>query len=275
MAFYNCPKTNNHFLNTHGNKIHFKKWECEGDICIFYFHGYNCNINKNIINDFAKELNNIKISMYSIDFQGHGYSEGEKGLILNTNHLVKDYIKFIKLINTKKKIILLGSSMGGAIALETAKYIKNILGCVLLAPAFELTSNKYKFLEKVLDFVSYIFPMSAFPNFLKLKINPENSVICKDFCNWCLEDDMSYKENIKFSTLNAIIKMGRKCRKKFPNCKTIILHDIDDKITDFNASFEFSCSNPKIFLIELKNMKHYLIHNCPNKIIEAIKFHFL
>lgn len=95
----------------------------------------------------------------SVDFQGHGYSEGERALILSHDDLVEDLISFINnfrnsedyshnfiscnLDDSTKQLLrqlpffIMGQSMGGGVvslaSIKLSSYL-NYIGSVLLAP---------------------------------------------------------------------------------------------------------------------------------------------
>lgn len=271
--YFNLPKTKNFFINKNNLKIHYREnLNQNSKKFIFYIHGYNSNCNRNITN-ICPDMN-----FCSYDIQGHGYSEGEFALIENVKSLIDDANQFIQLMLKKhnvEKYIVIGSSMGGAIAIEIMKNINDAKcsGAILLAPAISLSQNTNHLLEYILNnYLSYYTPKSKFPSFLNYRVNPQNSINCKELIKWTETDEQSYKDNIKFQTANTIISLGKMNMTnthKIKN-KIIILHDTKDTVTSFTASADFA-SITKSKLIPLYNLKHDLIANCPNIILQQIK----
>lgn len=275
--YYNLSKTSNFFINQNNLKIHYREWLTKSSNFIFYIHGYNCNCNRNIMENLLQTNNNI----CSYDIQGHGYSEGEFALIESPESLINDATQFINLMLKKhnvQKYIIIGSSMGGSITIEILKNIidNKCLGAILLAPSIGLTTKINKLLEHILsNYLSYYIPNKKFPNFLNYRVNSQQSINCPQLITWTQNDELTYKENIKFQTANTIISLGNinlKNTHKIKN-KIIILHDINDQITSFHSSAKFtSLTNSK--LIPLNNSKHDLLANCPNLIIKYIQKFF-
>jgi len=267
--YYNLPPTNNFFTNHKGYKIHYREWLTNSNNFIFYFHGYNCNINRNIQDNFFKLIPQINMCAY--DIQGHGFSEGETALVESTNDLIKDGLQFIQLMLKKHKInkyIIMGSSMGGSLAIELSKEINDnkLIGTILLAPAISLCGNNNQLLEHLLqNYISYYLPKQKFPNFLNYRVDPSKSINCHKLIQFTNNDKLTYKENIKFQTANTIISLGHSNLQNLHKIKPkiTILHDINDQITSFKSSAQF-CALTKSKLIPLHNQKHDLLANCPN-----------
>jgi alpha-beta hydrolase superfamily lysophospholipase len=270
--YYNLPKTNNFFLNHKNQKIHYREWLTNSSNFIFYIHGYNCNINRNITQEFTKLI--PKINFCSYDIAGHGFSEGETALVTSQNDLIQEALQFIQLMLKKhnvQKYIIMGSSMGGSITIETLKNINDnkCIGAILLAPAISLCNNNNQLLEYFLkNYLSHYLPNQKFPEFLNYRVNTNISINCKKLCHWTQnEDELTYKNNIKFQTANTIISLGYSNLQNLHKIKhkITILHDINDPITSFQSSAKFS-SLTKSKLIPLNNLKHDLLANCPNLI---------
>ena len=277
--YYNLPPTKNFFTNHKGLKIHYREWLTNSSNFIFYIHGYNCNINRNITDEFSKLIPHINICTY--DIQGHGFSQGETALVESKNDLIKDGLQFINLMLKKHKInkyIIMGSSMGGSLAIELTKEIndKKLIGTILLAPAISLCGNNNQLLEHLLqNYISYYLPKQKFPNFLNYRVDTSKSINCPKLIHFTNNDELTYKENIKFQTANTIISLGYSNLQNLHKIKPkiTILHDINDQVTSFNASAKF-CSLTKSKLIPLINQKHDLLANCPNIIKKIILKYF-
>lgn len=277
VKYYNLPKTSNFFINQNNLKIHYREWLTNSKNFIFYIHGYNCNSNRNIMECLLQSNTNI----CSYDIQGHGYSEGESALVDSPQSLINDGLQFINLMLKKHKVqkyIIIGSSMGGALSIELLKNITDnkCLGAILLAPAISLSSNTNKLLEYILsNYLSYYLPNQNFPSFLNYRVNCNQSINCPQLIEWTENDELTYKNNIKFQTANSIIKLGNLNMENLHKIKQkiIILHDVNDQITSFQASAKFtSLTNSTI--IPLHNLKHDLLANCPQIIIQQIKKFF-
>lgn len=98
---FNNPKTNNYFTNAQGNLIHFhfaySNYEPAEAVC-FFAHGYGGHSNGPVAQEMAKYLNERHIAVFFMDFQGHGYSTGDRAHMTCHTHLTADLIQFIHLI---------------------------------------------------------------------------------------------------------------------------------------------------------------------------------
>ena len=162
----------------------------------------------------------------------------------------------------------MGSSMGASLAIEVTKEINDnkLIGTILLAPAISLCGNNNQPLEYLLqNYISYYLPKQKFPHFLNYRINPSKSINCPKLIEFTNNDELTYKENVKFQTANTIISLGYSNLQNTHKIKSkiTILHDINDQITSFNSSAKF-CALTKSKLIPLHNQKHDLLANCPN-----------
>ena len=107
------------------------------DIYVVFLHGFKSDLEgekPKALYRFCKKNN---IGFLALEYSGHGKSYGkfEEGTISSWTQDVK---KVIKKKIKRKKIILVGSSMGGWIGLNLFKYMNNkILAFVGIAPAPE------------------------------------------------------------------------------------------------------------------------------------------
>ena len=99
------------------------------------------------VDDFENRIKYLKkanILSYALEFRGHGKSSGKKGFVENIDNLVSDIkrlIEYILCLHQGVSIYLLAESMGGAIAVKTSIYIKEIKGVILLAPMFDISKK--------------------------------------------------------------------------------------------------------------------------------------
>ena len=132
-------------------KIRYLLNNTSGDIYVVFLHGFKSDLEGDkpkILHKFCKKKN---IGFLGLEYSGHGKSYGkfEDGTISSWTNDVK------KIINKKisgKKLILVGSSMGGWIGLNLFKSLNNkILAFVGIAPAPEFLDRLMwkKFTNKV------------------------------------------------------------------------------------------------------------------------------
>lgn len=87
----------------------------------------------------AEHLDGRNISVYALDLEGHGHSEGKRGHVESFLHYVQDLkllMNRVRVAHPGVPVVLLGHSMGGLVALRYALTYKNDLSSLILsAPA--------------------------------------------------------------------------------------------------------------------------------------------
>ena len=121
------------------------------DICVLFLHGFKSDLEGDKPKNLFKFCKKNKIGFLALEYSGHGKSYGkfEDG---NITSWTEDTKKIIKRKINNKKLIVVGSSMGGWIALNLFKvFKKNILAFVGIAPAPEFLDRLMwnKFTNKV------------------------------------------------------------------------------------------------------------------------------
>lgn len=95
--------------------------------------------------------------VYSIDHYSHGKSDGKKGIILDYNVLVEDFVTFGKSIKSKHPdlpMFIFSHSLGTLIATLSINKIEDIQGIVFSAPPFN--SGYYYPINNIVDIYKYI-----------------------------------------------------------------------------------------------------------------------
>jgi acylglycerol lipase len=281
--YKNLPQTDNFIINKHGYRLHYRYYLSGMGVnphTIFVFHGYGSNINRANMEKIANWFNNEGYNVFGLDFQGHGYSEGEKALINSADDLIDDAYQFVSQMIKEHHIYnyhLLGSSMGGTIVIELAKkmilekiYNKNLKGCILLSPLIDL-KKRYPGLEYIVqNYVSHYLPSNYFPDWLSFKIKLEDVYNDMDYAEYIYNDyypenpeGLTWSRNIKFKSAKTILELINRVPiyANNINIPILILHDCDDKITDPQASAEFAEKNERIMYVETKGGKHDILAN--------------
>jgi acylglycerol lipase len=145
---------------------------------VVIFHGFLAHGRYPTVRYAAEFLSDAGYTVISIDFPGHGRSDGLRGFVKSADDLIEDGIEMVSFAinqvksrssncNTKKvRLVLLGSSMGGAIALSVAHrlssqerkddFVETDPLVILLAPMLKLNVNAVEHIA--LQCLSYIFP---------------------------------------------------------------------------------------------------------------------
>ncbi|KYN99389.1 putative alpha/beta hydrolase [Plasmodium gaboni] len=131
----------------------------------------SCNCGKRVLsykNSWIEKFNNNGFTFIGIDNQSHGLSDGARNqrcfvenfenFVLDTVQALEIFINEYKEKNELKPIIILGTSMGGCIALRTIEAIykgnkewkDNIKGLVLISPMISIENHKRKLINRIL-----------------------------------------------------------------------------------------------------------------------------
>ena len=214
---------------------YLKHVEKNGDYIVF-LHGFMSDLEGKKPKAFLKFAKKNKLSFLALEYSGHGKSSGEftKGNISQwtqeTNTLIKKMIK-------KKKIILIGSSMGSWISLNLFKiFEKQIIGFLGIGSAPE-------FLERLM--------WKKFSKKMKKKL---------------LKEGIIYLEHGKYQypITRQLIKDGRKNRvlkqKINKNLKVTMVHGNKDESvpTIYSKMILKIFKKAKKKLVIIKNGDHSL-----------------
>ncbi|MFA7267402.1 MAG: alpha/beta fold hydrolase, partial [Candidatus Nanopelagicales bacterium] len=105
------------FIGRQELPIHTIAWTVEQPkACVVLFHGYGDHSARYV--KVAQNLNAVGISVYGMDFQGHGRSGGGRGYIHSFNDFVYDaktVIESVSASQPKVPLFVLGHSIGGLV----------------------------------------------------------------------------------------------------------------------------------------------------------------
>jgi alpha-beta hydrolase superfamily lysophospholipase len=160
------------FLTSRGLYLFKHEWEVpQPKGILFICHGYGEHCGRPGYKAFFEFLNKNGLSVYGIDHQGHGRSNGTRGHINSIDEVAMDYIEFVKsIIESKpqaKKLprFLLGESMGAGVAATIVLLDKEKLFTALLLQSgmFEahLDPSQPQFLKSLSWVLDSIVPKLA------------------------------------------------------------------------------------------------------------------
>lgn len=166
------------FTNAQNQKLHIK-WFLPKDInadtiVSVCAHGYGFHCNTTMFNNYLRKyVEGLNTIIVAYDFPGHGYSEGKLGAVDNFEDLVSGHVNFIRLLLTapqpkadenetspcglgdynlcasaefladiqKRKLVLSGESMGGAISVMAAVRLQGTMheprALIMMAPCLQ------------------------------------------------------------------------------------------------------------------------------------------
>ena len=105
-------------------KLRYLSINNQSKICIVFLHGFMSDLEGNKPKSLLKFCKTNKLGFVGLEYSGHGKSSGKftKGNISTWSNDTKKIIKkFVK----KRKVILIGSSMGSWIGLKQFKIFSN------------------------------------------------------------------------------------------------------------------------------------------------------
>jgi alpha-beta hydrolase superfamily lysophospholipase len=120
MSYIN--KQSNFKSSLDNKNIFYQSWTKTNSSQVLVFqHGFGEHSDryKNILDTLKDE----SISVYALDARGHGRSEGKRGHVDQFQNYIddlSDLIRIAKEEEKKEKVVLLGHSLGGVIALQYA-----------------------------------------------------------------------------------------------------------------------------------------------------------
>lgn len=166
------------FTGQKGCEIFFRTFEASNERArMVVSHGLGEHSGR--YENLVEQLIPMGISLWILDFRGHGKSQGQRGHVLSFNEYVSDLTGMLEMAHRGKpdnqKIFLLGHSMGGLIALTLAQGSHEMLdGLIVSSPLIGMVIEVpwlKRFMGKIMS--------SLYPG-LSLKNELDPSKISKD-----------------------------------------------------------------------------------------------
>lgn len=205
----NMPMSEEFLYNRRGNYLHVRTlWpaDTEPSALVVFLHGYSSHANRPPIKYMSEQALGNSFAFVTIDFYGHGYSEGLKGYIQSEDDCVDDvlslllalysdkneteYFKFLRNASASLPFYLIGHSMGGAIGILLSNMLTNVVepashtehsltkvedilrlspnfrGSVLLCPAIEIPKPPPATIFVLANFLRPLFPEMPIPGLM-------------------------------------------------------------------------------------------------------------
>ncbi|KRW98241.1 hypothetical protein PPERSA_05585 [Pseudocohnilembus persalinus] len=198
---------------------------------MFQFHGMHNMADSGA--HIAESLSKIGVTTYSIDYRGHGRSNGLRGYNKDINQHVQDAIDFIHLVLEKydPKIpkFISGLSLGGLTAyLITSRFPDLFKGAILYAPALMPIHNKVD--QKLAEILNKYIPKLPF-----LPPNPNTSNKYKEIGEILSQEKFNGRNQwLKPSMANMIFQGMKEFEATHTNYKTpyLLVQGGIDKLVD-------------------------------------------
>lgn len=140
----NIEKSEEFLINHRGNTLHVRTYWPQGEpeAVVLFLHGYASHISRPTHKHISKRLTESNFAYVTMDFFGHGHSDGVKGLINDEDDIVNDMLSLLFVLYSSSNtgdyhslkrnaprncpLYVVGHSMGGANAI--------LLSCLLHKP---------------------------------------------------------------------------------------------------------------------------------------------
>jgi alpha-beta hydrolase superfamily lysophospholipase len=230
----------NGFLTSHdGTRLHYhyqkpaKESSRDGQI-LLVLHGIAW-WSAPYLKTFSHFLVPQGLTVYALDFRGHGLSGGQPEDLGKSEQVIDDIgmmLQFLRTSYPDKQLLLAGESMGGMFAIAyTARYEQNVEGLILVAPGLNMHSRQILSPDTFLDTINALF-------------QPNKDVV--DLLGWRLDvasrgpefaamrradqrglDKVSLKYMLAISRINALWHVRYPSKIQVP---TLILQGLSDNV---------------------------------------------
>lgn len=227
------------YFNSHDHhRLYYKAYYAnDPKACLVFVHGLNEHSGRyqNPLKYFKKDYN-----IYLFDQRGHGKSDGLRSYVDNFNTYLKDLQSFIDLVSKKeqkRKIFLIGHSMGGQVVLNyVAKYSHNLSGFMTSSPNIQ-TAIKIPLLKKVIGLqLAKILPKFKLPNEIDNALISHDSSIVQSYA-----DDPLVSQSVSLGLVREVFKNQEKILSlaSQTHLPALMMHSGDDKICHVDGSKKY------------------------------------
>mmetsp|Transcript_22122 Transcript_22122/g.32673 ORF Transcript_22122/g.32673 Transcript_22122/m.32673 type:complete len:291 (-) Transcript_22122:78-950(-) len=242
---------------------------------VVIFHGYAAHGKYPTVRYAAEFLMEAGFAVIAIDFPGHGKSDGVRGYFESAEMVIADGVTMVEHAQSLYpglKLFLVGSSMGGSIALSVANSLSSnatIAGVILLAPMLKL---KVSAIERYfLSGLAFVLP--------KVRLIPSSATDAKKQYREptkreeCENDELTCGGKLRPSTAKTLVDITCAIQEQFKstNCPFLVMIADEDVVVNNEGSEEFfeQCASTD------KTKKHYAaLHGLlcePSPLFEEIK----
>ena len=213
---------------------------------------------KHVIHFFAS----IQHAVVTMDYRGHGTSQGKRGHIDSYEQLMNDTDLLVKKANelfAHKPLIMYGHSLGGNIAANYVLRRKPALkGLIVTGPYFKLAFNPPAWKVALARLMAKVLPALTLPTQLELAALSHDQSVVDGYKNDPLVHDKissTFFLNVHPAGLYAIEHAAEL------QTKTLAMHGLADRITSYNGTKEFAEKNPQMIELKLWDGLYHEIHN--------------
>ena len=240
------------------------KWEIDNPKAnLILVHGAGEHVGR--YNHWAKLFNHQLINVYGVDHYGHGNSPGARGHLTNYDLYLNEIKVLKKMIDVQADVLpllLYGHSLGGNIVLNwILEQEKSVDYVIASAPWIKLKLVPPTWKISLMKWLSGILPALSQSNELDPNWLSRDKLVVERY----IKDPLVHNK-ITLSAANILFQRAEilDTYDKQISDKVLIIHGLDDKITDAAASQAFA-ARTGIDYHSVKGLYHEL-HNEPEQI---------
>jgi len=249
-----------YFTNSRNMKLYFQKYypkKLKPIAKIIYLHGYASN-NSYWSHNFCTKLAEQGFCIYTLDYEGHGKSDGLWVYIKDFSLVEKDVAdflkKFIHIEYPLLKTFLIGDSMGGAVAINVSRKNKKISsGCILIAPMIKIAdeAKPSQFLHNFLiNLCKYIPTFPILPN----STTPESGFHPLVSRSIIYTNPLIYNQKPRLKTALELYNVSCSIEQNLDkiNFPFFVIHGKQDKLTNCeHSNLLYNLSNSEDKMIKI------------------------
>ncbi|MGM0496575.1 MAG: alpha/beta hydrolase [Bacteroidota bacterium] len=235
---------------------------------IFLLHGFSEHSGR--YTTWAERFAENNISIYAIDYRGHGKAGGIRGHTPSYKHLLDDIDVLIQQADSiNKPIFLYGQSLGGNLSLNYALEKKPQLnGIISTSPWLKLVYEPKTLMILFARILRKLSPSLTRKAGLDINLLSHDPKVAEDYAK--------DKLNHQFITPNLFFgarKAGRKVIQNAVEIKipVLLMHGTGDLITSFKASEKFAerlkNAGGDITFVPWENYYHEIHHEINNELV--------
>jgi len=223
---------------------------------VVIYHGFLAHGKYPTVRYAAELLAAYGFAVVAADMPGHGKSPGTRGYLPSADNLIQDGIavaEYADKLFDDLPLFLLGSSMGGTIALSVAKELGDrVSGVVLLAPMLAIDVNEPS--RVLLKALSYVAPtLTVIPS---SSTSPEMQYRDPEKRKECQDDELSIHGSfIRIGSASTCVELAKTIRTAFLviSCPFICMVGTEDAVVDNAGALELMEVSPS----QDKTLKEY------------------
>ena len=232
-----------------GVDLHLRSWEPTGARrgTVVVVHGLGEHIGR--YEHVAEALSADGWHVAGHDHRGHGRSGGPRGGLVTPDDLLHDLARVIDEVRSDGPLVLLGHSLGGAVAGRfvaesldpgPAAWHRPVDGLVMTSPALDLGMNVAQ--KALLAVMSPIAPTVAVGNGLKPEWISRDPAVVKAY-----RDDPLVHNKVTAKLVRFLLSSGQLVRERAPSWKvpTLLLWAGADRCVAPAGSAAFAATAPK------------------------------